>query len=809
MKLYKDKLFLIFGLVAGLFSFIIYYLTKAPTVSFWDCGEFIACSKILGIPHPPGTPLFILIGRFFILLPLPFTDAVKINFISVLSSAATVFVAYWLIVRLVVGFEERSLPLAKKLAATVGGFAGSMIMAFSSTYWDNAIEAEVYGAAMLLMLIVCYLTLLWSSKIGKPGSGKFMVAIVYLAFLSIGIHLTAFLVMPVLFLYMVIKDKSLLIDYRFLIIWLILLMVTVSFNTFFWGLLAAIIVLAIVIFSRPHALYPWLLALAIALAALVGYSSHVYIPLRAIQKPAINENNPDNWPRFKAFLERKQYGQESMFTRILTRRGTWSNQFGTYPHMGFWGFFREQYSKPWLAFLFFALGIWGLYEAVRRHQLDGIMVLLLLILSTIGLLLYLNFSDGTRGAMLEVRNRDYFYTPGFMFFAIFIGIGISNLLGDISDWIGKQSWRKIIYGFAIAVALLMPIHSLQANYFNHNRSRNWIPWDYAYNILMSTDKDGVLFTNGDNDTFPLWYLQEVEKYRTDIKIVNLSLLNTPWYIHQLKNQMGVPITYSDDQIDMLQPRWLADQQKLWRVQDEMIRHIIKANNWKIPIFFALTVANENRLGLDDYLIQEGMANRLTSTKGKSRVDIDISYRRYMEEFKYRGLGDSTIYKDENDIRLVANYVSGFLQLADTLKNAGQIDKAVSVTTRAIQIFPDEWRSRAYLAGLYAVTGKIENITSLVKGLDSLDAAKAYINAGQELLLKMNYPKAKELLEIALKYDPRSQAALKNLLYSANQYGDTIYIDSLTLRYRAAFKDDPAAINGLDNFLKSIRAQKPN
>jgi len=808
MKLYKDRLFLGFGLFAGFFSFLIYFLTKAPTVSFWDCGEFIACSKILGIPHPPGTPLFVLIGRFFILLPLPFSDAVKVNFISVISSAATVFVAYWLIIRLVIGFKEIQMSLAQKAGVAIGALSGSLIMAFSSTYWDNAIEAEVYGAAMFLMMVLCYLTLLWSNKIGRPGSGKYLVAIVYLSFLSIGIHLTTFLVVPVIFIYMLANDKTLLGDYRFVLVWLIILMIAVDFNVFFWGILAAIVILTPAVFSKTRHSYRWILAFAIAVAALVGYSNHLFIPIRSAQKPIINENNPDNWNRFKAFLERKQYGQESMFSRMLTRRGSWKNQFGIYPHMGFFGFFREQYSEVGYFFIFFALGLWGIYEAIRRSTVNGIMFTMLLLVSTIGLLMYLNFSDGTRGAVLEVRNRDYFYTPGFMFFAVFIGAGLSSFLGDIGRWVTKkQIWKKALYVLAVAIALLLPAKTLQANYFMHDRSKVWIPWDYAHNILTSVDKNGVLFTNGDNDTFPLWFIQLVDNFRPDVKVVNLSLLNTPWYIHQLKNQMGVPITYSDEQIELLQPRWLTDQNKVWRVQDQMIKHIVTANAWKIPIFFALTVPSENLIGLEDNLIQEGMAYRLVSSTGKGRVDPVLSYRRYMTEFLYRGLNDPKIRKDENDNRLIANYTTGFLQLADTLKNAGEYDKAIAVINKSIEIFPNEWRNRAFLAGLYAIAGQIDKITPLLEGINNQDAEKSYINAAQEMLNRRDYRQGKKLLLEALRRNPKSIIAYKNLILSAQQYGDTAYYDSLTAAYRSAFKDNPAQLAELDRFSKAVMSRK--
>ncbi len=807
MKLYKDKLLFSAGLVSALFSFIIYLLTKAPTVSFWDCGEFIACSNILGIPHPPGAPLFVLLGRFFIILPLPFSAAVSVNFISVVASAAAVYVAYWLIIRMIVGFEIKQLSLHRRIALAIGGLAGGLIMAFSATWWDNAIEAEVYGAAMFLMLTLCYLLLIWSSRIGKPGAGRYLVLISYLSFLSIGFHLTTFLVMPVFIAYMALKDKNLLTDFRFWIVWITLLIIVVSFDMFFWGMISLLVVLGFAAFSKTRAPYRWGLAFAVVAAAAVGYSTHLYIPIRAAEKPAINENNPSNWRRFKYFLERKQYGQESMITRAMTRRGSWANQFGTKERMGLWGFFHKQYSTPELAFIFFAFGIWGIYAAFKRSWIDGSWLFLLLFLSTVGLLYYLNFSDGTRGAQIEVRDRDYFYTPGFMFFAIFIGIGIGSLFDDIVERLKNSRFQSIAVAAFAVLILLMPLHSLMANYADHDRSNNWIPWDYAYNILNSVDQDGILFTNGDNDTFPLWFLQEVERIRRDVRVVNLSLLNTPWYIHQLKEQMGVPITFTYDQIERLMPRWLPDKQKLWRVQDEMILHILKANNGRYPIYFALTVAEENRLGMEENFIMEGMAYRVVASKGKGRVNAELAWQRYMETFRYRGLGDSTVHKTENDIRLVANYVSGFMQLADTLKRGNDLNRAIMAMKKAIAIFPDEWRSRAYTAGLYALAGMPDSIDWLVEKLPDDTKEKVFINAAQELMVRQDYSAARPYLYRALSVSPGSEMAYRNLLYAEKFSGNSAAFDSLASVARIRFKDNRTALANIENTIRSLQSRR--
>ncbi|HBC47706.1 MAG TPA: hypothetical protein DCZ43_11725, partial [candidate division Zixibacteria bacterium] len=531
MKLYKDKYFLWLSLAAALVSFVFYYITKAPTVSFWDCGEFIATSYIMGIPHPPGNPLFVIIGRFFSMLPLAADIAVRVNLISVISSAASVFVAFWLILRLAIGNRENPPDRAARIGLGIGAFAGSLIMGFSNTFWSNAVEAEVYGLAMLLMLIVTYLALIWSQNTEKPGNDRWLLLISYLLWISLGIHLTTFIITIPLMLYLAYIDyvKNGLERWPIWIVMLLFVLYAVPLQTqilsiiginirayelesFFiiMGLLfSASLVMFFITRSRgQESVRIWGLTLAIFAFGVLGYSNQVYIPLRASEKPAINENDPSDWSRFKAFLERKQYGQESMITRMFHRRATWENQFISHPDFGLFHLLTKQFASPdakltlfskkpegdssgvdfslnlWIIFVVI-LGISGIMEAVKRAPPEGTFIVFTMLLCTVGLVFYLNFSDGTKAIapLAEVRARDYFYTPGFMFYAILIGIGIASfleLLGEYSSRVfgGKRSWQKALFPLGLVVAILLPVHTGFANFTNNDRAGNYLPWDY-------------------------------------------------------------------------------------------------------------------------------------------------------------------------------------------------------------------------------------------------------------------------------------------------------------------------------------------
>ena len=764
-----------FAALSLIIPFWVFLKTMAPTLSFWDCGEFIACANTLGIPHPPGTPFFVVLGRFFIIFT-PFDNiAARTNIISVISSAFTCLVTFYLVVRVSYRLPviENASSMMTHIGVRIAAFAAALILAFSGTFWFNAVETEVYGLAMLIMMLAIYLAIKWADEKEQGGDDKLIIFITYLLFLSIGIHLTTFLVVPAFFLFFILIDREKMKDIVFWATWLILFSVALPFY-FFIGMLITfvednsyaiwIILMILGLFftgfmafgknsnirakGPNYALAFWLFAVAI-----LGYSTHVYIPIRASHHPEINENDPSSISRFISYIERKQYGQESMIARMLYRRGQLSNQFGRHENMGFGGYFVDQYTpKSWgdfsgiLMILVAMVGLFAGVNHVREKKKMNPVVLLFLIflISSVGLILYLNFSDGTRsdkdnpGALiqLEVRERDYFYTPAFVVYASMIGIGIAALLAIISEKMKSRVYsskllRMPLFAFVSALIIFIPFYTLGAHYKEHDRSKDMVPSDYAYNILQSCKQDGIIFTNGDNDTFPLWYLQEVEKVRKDVRVINLSLLNTDWYILQLKNQMGVKMYIEDDQIRWLPAgrrgpiiyyrpaktfydrvrrtnRFLTPEQdprtgRVMRVQDQMIEQVVIANP-NTDVYFSGSVPTSNRWTLEPYLIREGIVLRIDPDTTSPRYDLTLSDSLIMNTYRYRGLNDLTAYKDENNVGLTSSYPERFSELAFECQKAGDTARAISVLSEAIRQVPYYHQQYVDLKEIYKTRG---------------------------------------------------------------------------------------------------------
>ncbi|MCH9032167.1 MAG: DUF2723 domain-containing protein, partial [candidate division Zixibacteria bacterium] len=192
-----DRANLAVALLVFLCSAVVYFLTVAPTFSFWDCGEFVACAYTLGIPHPPGSPLFIIIGRLFSVLPFADDISLRINTFSVLTSAGAVGFGYLIIQRLSSQIINVSVGMFNRVSTYICGAVGALTMAFGRTFWNNAVEAEVYGLAMLLFFAALWFGILAFDTESSSRRVRMLILSVYLAILGSGVHLIVFLAVPV------------------------------------------------------------------------------------------------------------------------------------------------------------------------------------------------------------------------------------------------------------------------------------------------------------------------------------------------------------------------------------------------------------------------------------------------------------------------------------------------------------------------------------------------------------------------------------------------------------------------------------
>jgi len=627
-----------------------YVKTMNLSIPFWDCGEFIATSYILGIPHPPGFPLFVLIGRVFALIPYGDVPS-RLNFFSAFSSALAVLFTFLVTVRIAkMSFKVQGWK------AWLAGIVSSFFMAFSNTFWANGTEAETYSVSSFVMILTLWMSFRWWDSVGKDHSDRMLLAIAYLLTLCIGIHLGTFLVAP------------------------------------------GILVLVLLVDWRT-AVKPKLIATVCVLFVL-GLSVHLYLLLRSRWYPAINEDDPTTWHDLWLVLKRDQYKPGSIFVR----RAPFSFQVGM-----FWGYFSNQFNlwggklESLARFLPILLGMIGAYFHYLGNKKTFLTLLTVFVICSLGLIIYLNFTDH------EVRERDYFYTPAYHFFAIWMGIGATGLLLRLLKATREYSkfQTAVVAAFSCVFILASGLPYFHFH-FTHDRTPDKIARDFAYNMLEPLEKDAIVFTNGDNDTFPLWAIQEVEGLRKDVRVANLSLLRTPWYIKQLKHQEPrVAMTLSDADIDAL-TRYGGTRDstgRVWETNEVMVHDIIRANSWRKPIYLAVTVPNQ--MGLERQLVLEGLVFRVTPEAYGLRIDEAKMKRDLYQTFKWGGIlkpdgtRDDSFYKDVNESRLVQNYAAAFFTLAFWYRQTGRMDLAVKEMERAHEVsgmFVDaaRWLGQFYL-----------------------------------------------------------------------------------------------------------------
>jgi len=518
-----------------------------------------------------------------------------------------------------------------------------------------------------------------------------------------------------------------------------------------------------------------ILALALFLM-MAGYSTHVYLPIRAAQHPAINEAAPDNWRALRDQLERKQYGESNMFVR----RGPLSAQLDK----EFWRYFSRQWplfptDRLWGALLPLLLGVAGGVWQARRNRTSFLVTGTFFGLTTVGMIAYLNFTDH------EVRERDYFFQSGYHAYSLWITIGAAWLVTWVRD---SFTPGRAQLAATAACALLMvaqPFLLMKNLWFTHDRRGSQVARDYAYNMLAPLAPNSFVFTNGDNDTFPLWYIQQVEGVRKDVRVVNLSLLNTDWYIRQLRDEEPkVPIQLDDKTVDMLGVGILQDHTTGEYVYTNrfMVDHILQQartpdGRWTKQPYFAVTVPDH--MGLDKHFTHEGLVFRVNTDTTSSDFDEAATRKALYETFRYDGLFkadgsyDNTIYKDENASTLSRNYASAHMQLAHYYRLMRQTPRAIAEWERVERMFPGSIDVLLPLGSSYVDAGDTAKAIGVFTRLAQMhpnDVEVRYFY-GVALLFQGRNEEAMREFERAMQIDPDYAPAFRaaySVLYEGGQ-----------------------------------------
>ena len=681
------------GWGVGVVAFVVYRLTMAPTVSFWDCGEFIATSYTLGVGHPPGAPVYQLLAHLFTLMAVtPEHVAIWSNMLSVVAGAATAMFLFWTVYHMAAAIGTHRQAL---LAAAVG----AMAYCFSDTAWFSAVESEVYSVSMLFSSVIVWATVRWYFCADGRYAPRWMVLIWLMLGLSVCVHLMGWLALPAVILAMVLKCRERRKAQQ-----------RVSFSV--------------------------RLVLVCAFFFLLGLTPYVIVPLRAAAHPTINNTNPATAEAFKSYIARDQYAKAPAFYPRIWRHhpgdgrhyAEWSGAHGggrdsigrpyykpnvadnmqflvsyqlTYMYLRYFmwnfsgrfddrqGFGTLQHGQfvtgipPIDRFLVgtghyppsstpasthnvyfllpLLLGIGGALYQQRRQRGAFWAVMAVFLLSGVGLAVYLNMPA------YQPRERDYAFVLSFYAFSIWIGLAVVAVArrchrraAQCNGRVGKRLYPVVPY-----LLVLVPLWMLVQNYDDHDRSDNYIARDTARNMLNSCNQGAILFTVGDNDTFPLWYAQEVEGWRKDVRVVNLNLLTLEWYASQVLPECRHAGTQAFLQLIQQQP-------------DNCYFSHYAREDYRRPFnnCFQLT-GMVYRLDLDAYLSDEVCDS----------VDSDEAYRHLMDDVAWQVPDSRRVGVDATSQKFLNQYCRDVVTVAAHLAANGREEQAAALVGKMLEEIP--------------------------------------------------------------------------------------------------------------------------
>jgi hypothetical protein len=708
--------------IVSLAVFGLYLLTLAPSTAMWDTSEYITAATVLGMPHPPGNPLFVLIGRVFAILPIARSIAVRINVLAVVCSAVSAGMWFLIAERVLVGW------LPQRGQRIVGGSLAAVIGATAFTVWSQSVVNEkVYTVSLMGIAIISWLMVRWCDQPDGRKADRLLVLVAYLLGLGYANHMA--------------------------------------------GMLAAPAVGLAVLIVRWRTVLRWKLLLACIGALVLGITPFAMQPIRAAHFPPLNEGEPTacrteltmactfssgTKDAFMYNFNRGQYGKPELTERqapLDAQMRMWWLYFK-------WQWLRDaHYDHPFaqnmLAAMFLFFGLLGGYVHYQRDRRSFCYFGSLMFTMTLVLIVYLNFKYGASqdpelvGVAREVRDRDYFYLWSFSAWGVWAALGLVAVWEAVAALIARE--RVTVGRESIELptqrasqmaspVLLLALIPLFTNWSTASRAGQTDTADFARDLLNSVEPYGVLVTVGDNDTFPLWYAQEVEGVRQDVVVANTSLLNTDWYTRQLirrpvypydaakgpavyrggswRKPAASPIHMTMEEADSVPPYIQLDRTMTFKGgpvtatidpqrlsipgvlqrADIFVLRMIADSYQDRPIYLSRTSAGYgSELGIGSYLLTQGLATKVfvppavpgkdtVLVSGAGWVDVKRSQQLWDSVFTgYSSLAKRHDWVDRPSVGIPYLYVATGLMLAEVLEQSGNRAEATKILDQSKRV----------------------------------------------------------------------------------------------------------------------------
>jgi hypothetical protein len=625
----------------------VYWLTAYPTITWWDSSVYSLAAVTLGIAHPPGSFLLTVLGWLVTRLPLGLPPAYALNLFAGALAALASGLVYLVALRLLRlrGPAGHGRPPG---AAVVGAALGALAFAFGVTLWDHAVKLTPYVLTAVVTGLLLLVMVRWWEDADRDDAWRWLLILGLLFGLDFSVHRTNLLLLP--------------------------------------GLLAWLLL------RRPRTLLSARAWLAGTGGAVAGLAFHLLIMPRAAADPVLNVGNPDTWRRFYEYVSLAQYGGGFLIRFFPRHAPIWSVQVMDVARAAGADFFGVTGPLGMASVLPGVLGVIGSVLLWRRQRRLGAALMVLMLAHAAATVLYFNIPANF------FRPFTRHYLPVFVPFAVTAAYGLGRALERVAD----LSWGRERYAVALAAVLaaLVPGSQLVRNHAAVSGAGQYFAEDFARNLLGGLPPEAVLFTSGDNDTWPLWYMQAVEGVRPDVRVVNLPLTNADWFVEQLVRRdaslppgiaagpaarpwsdttITIPVDASPDRLGLprgsVVPRATAIRASpttggaVLR-QDLVMLRMIEEFRWRRPVCLSPGVAPDRYPWFAPYRRVDGLHARLVPLEDPP-ADIATLRATLLDGYEYRGYADDRVRLDDVTRLMGRMYYPAFLALAEAEYRAGE------------------------------------------------------------------------------------------------------------------------------------------
>ncbi|MEW6607696.1 MAG: DUF2723 domain-containing protein [bacterium] len=750
------------GVLVFFICWVVYLHTLTPTIGFHDSGDMITAAYVLGIPHPTGYPLYCLLGKLWMsLLPIG-NIAYRMNLASALCASLACMMVYFIVLKVGTGLvhaglanqsnaQTRGLSLHQLIPAAVAAF----MLAFATTFWEQAVIAEKYSLNALFATLLIFILLKWAEAMSTEYRARSMEVkaqssrlkaqrYLYLFAFTLGLSFThhmqtIYLVPASVFFILLISITS----------WMkkkthVKAKKTIRQNN--KQFLFNILYLLKSIYKKLLILRPVLIMFFLFIIPLLLYS---YLPLRASQNPPVNCSDPDNLERFIDHISAKDY-RDIFVSPILKER----LQRGKF-HISL--FFSHQFTN-----YFIWIGIVGMLILFFKKIKIFIFLILIVIMNI------------TLATIYSIPNIEDYYIPTFVIFAILSGCAIKWITEKIISFF---TIKKIPIFFFIIVYLVSMIFLIlflfNTNYSYTNKHKYYLAYDYGRNILNDLEEESIIFLHTDMNIFPSFYIQIVEKIKTNICFVISTFLHCDWYGAQIKEK------HPDLEFELYPKERIMKLKSNKRTELTQVRfdELIENNLNKYPCYILF---NEEitHLASNYPLVLQGLLWRIA--KDKKEVDklSNVILNRKLR-LNLRGIYDDIIYTDGMNFNIewtkftLQNYAAVYNNWGVLYYKKGMYDESINYFKKAITLNPTLSSAYLNIGDTYEEKKEYNKAIIYYRKVISLDtnSEEAYNKIGEIYLLKEKYRESICILQKAIKLNPKNVKTLYTLCKAYYKNGD--------------------------------------